>query len=76
MLPKATGFWHLSLVENSILLGSIRMEGMQDFANKPGILHANNSNGWTDKETLTYITAKWFLISLYFFPYFLLMLGK
>ena len=33
---------------------------------KSGVLHANNSDGWMDKETLTYITAKWFLISLIF----------
>ena len=41
-----------------MLSGSIRMEGMQDFASESGALHANNSDGWTDKETLTYITAK------------------
>ena len=34
MLPKTTSFWYLSLVENSVLSGSIRMERMQDFANK------------------------------------------
>ena len=42
-----------------MLSGSIRMEGMQEFFQY-----------WMDKESLTNITAKWFLIITVFFPPF------
>ena len=45
-----------------MLSGSIRMEGMQDF------------QYWMDKESLTYITAKWFLIIT--FPLFIFSIVK
>ena len=48
---------YLSMVENPVLSGSIRMEGMQEFSILDG------------QGALTNITAKWFLVIIIFLPF-------
>ena len=59
MLPKATGFWYRSMVENPMLSGSIGMEGMQEFlCAKTSILDGQG--------TLTISQLSGFQLSLFF----------
>ena len=67
MLPNSS-IWYLSLVENSMLSGSIRMEGMQDFASKMRSFACKQQwkHGQTRKPTQIIQISGYFYISLVF----------